>query len=282
MAMTRTYLLMAGMTALFMVIGRMIGGQAGMMLALAFAAGSNLIAWYSSDKLVLRMYRAEPVNASSAPNLYQIVADLSRRAELPMPRVYIIPQSQPNAFATGRNPQHAAVAVTSGLLQRLSSEEIAGVVAHELAHIKNRDTLTMTITASLAGAISGLANFAFFFGGRDENGRAVNPLVLLAVSLLAPFAAMLVQMAISRTREFEADRVGAQITGNPLWLASALAKLDSTAQTVPNIEAESHPASAHLFIVNPLHRGGLAGLFSTHPDMAQRIARLQNMVNQPV
>ena len=276
---TRTFLLMAVLTALFVGVGGLIAGQGGLLIAFVIAAGMNLFAYWNSDKVVLRMYNAQEVDAHSAPEYYGIVQDLARRAGLPMPRVYVIDNPQPNAFATGRNPENAAVAATSGLLQHLSREEIAGVMAHELAHVKNRDTLTMTITATLAGAIGMLGNFAFFFGGHNSDSRN-NPLGMIGVlfaMIVAPFAAMLVQMAISRSREYEADRVGAEICGQPLWLASALARLHEGTAAVPNDEAEQNPATAHMFIVNPLHGMRMDSLFSTHPAMAERIARLREL-----
>ncbi|MDE2135246.1 MAG: zinc metalloprotease HtpX [Alphaproteobacteria bacterium] len=270
----RTGLLMAGLTGLFVTVGFLVGGPGGMALAFLLALGSNLLAYWNADKVVLAMYGAREVDEQAAPRLVHIVRQLSQAAALPMPKVCIVENPQPNAFATGRDPEHAAVCVTSGLLDRVSDEELAGVLAHELGHVKNRDTLTMTITATIAGAVAMLANFAFFFGGRR------NPLGLigvLLVSLLAPIAAVLVQMTISRAREFEADRAGAEISGRPLWLASALAHIDRTAQAVENPDADANPATAHMFIVNPLH-GGFAGLFSSHPPTEQRIARLKAMV----
>jgi len=280
---TRTFLLLAGLTGLFVAIGYLIGGASGMLIAFAVAAAMNFFAYWNSDKMVLRMYGAREVDRATAPQFYGIVEQLAQRAGLPMPRVYVMENDQPNAFATGRNPQNAAVAATTGLLRKLSAEEIAGVMAHELAHVKNRDTLTMTITATLAGAISMLANFALFFGGsRDSNGNS-NPLGIvgaLALMILAPLGAMLVQMAISRSREYEADRMGAEISGKPLWLASALANLHNSAQVIPNEQAERNPATAHLFIVNPLHGKGADSLFSTHPSMENRIARLRAMAGE--
>ncbi len=273
MNLFRTALLLAAMTALFMGVGFLIGGQQGMLLAFLFAVGTNAIAYWNSDKLVLRMHNAREVDARSAPELHGLVRELSERAGLPMPKVYVLEEDQPNAFATGRNPDNAAVAATRGLLARMSREEVAGVIAHELAHVKNRDTLTMTITATLAGAISMLANFAFFFGGGNRN----NPfgfVGVLVTALVAPLAAMLVQTAISRTREYSADRLGGQICGEPLWLASALAKLER-GRAIPNAEAEAVPATAHLFIVNPLGGAGVDGLFRTHPATRDRIARLR-------
>ncbi len=278
MGLVRTGILLAGLTAFFLAIGYMIGGTGGMAIALVFALATNLFAYWNSDKLVLRMYGAREVDARTAPELYGIVQGLARRGGLPMPRVYIIENPQPNAFATGRNPENAAVAATTGLLQILNRDEVAGVMAHELAHVKSRDTLIMTISATIAGAIGMLANFAFFFGGGSDNRN--NPLGVIGVILvmvLAPIAAMLIQMAISRTREYEADRIGAEICGNPAALAAALAKLQRGAARVPNPQAEHNPATAHLFIVNPLHGKSFASLFSTHPDMGDRIARLMEM-----
>lgn len=272
----RTGILMAALTGLFVGIGFILGGPGGMMIAFLFAVGSNAFAYWNSDKLVLRMYNAQEVNQQTAPRLYQMVEGLARNAGLPMPRVYIIENDQPNAFATGRDPEHAAVAATTGLMNRLSDEELAGVMAHELGHVKNRDTLTMTITATIAGAISMLANFALFFGGgHRREGEGNNIFAVLLVSILAPIAAMLVQATISRTREYEADKAGAQISGHPQWLASALARIAHNPE--PNPEAEAHPATAHMFIINPLSGGGLAGLFSTHPPTEERIARLRAM-----
>lgn len=271
----RTTLLMAALTALFMGIGAMIGGGAGALVALLVAAGINMFAYWNSDKMLLRMHNAQPVDARSAPDLYEMVADLAQNAGLPMPKVYIVDEDQPNAFATGRDPQHGAVAVTTGLLRMLSHQELAGVVAHELAHIKNRDTLIMTITATVAGAISMLANFAFFFGGNRDNPMGI--VGSIAMMILAPIAAMLVQMAISRTREYAADRAGAEICGRPLWLASALGKLEQGARRIDNPAAEQNPATAHMFIVNPLHGGRMDGLFTTHPRTENRIAALRQM-----
>ena len=273
----RTAILLAGMTALFLGIGFMLGGEAGMLIALVFAAGMNLFAYWNADKMVLRMYGAREVDASTAPAYYGIVQSLADRAGLPMPRVYVIENDQPNAFATGRDPDHAAVAATTGLLRNLSHEEIAGVMAHELAHVKNRDTLTMTITATIAGAISMLANFALFFGHGDNRNNPLGIVGTILVMILAPLAAMLVQMAISRTREYAADRDGAAICGHPLWLAGALEKLEAGARAIPNRAAEANPATAHLFIVNPLTGGSVDNLFSTHPAMANRIRKLREM-----
>lgn len=271
----RTTILMAGLTALFMWAGFMVGGQGGMMIALAMAIAMNGWAYWNSDKFVLRHYQAREVDENYAPDLYSIVQTMAEKAGLPMPRVYIIENPQPNAFATGRNPDNAAVAATTGLLQKLSLEEVAAVMAHELAHVKNRDTLIMTITATMAGALSMLANFAFWFGGSRDSRS--NGFAILFVAILAPLAASLVQMAISRTREYEADRIGAEICGRPLWLAEALAKIASGAAQIDNAAAEANPSTAHMFIINPLHVHKIDGLFSTHPSTDERIRRLQAM-----
>ncbi len=271
----KTGMLIAAITALFLGVGFLIGGEAGMLIALAVAIAMNGFAYWNSDKMVLKMYGARPVDHTTAPELVGLVADLAARASLPMPRVYIMDNPQPNAFATGRNPENAAVAATTGLLQMMSREELAGVMAHELAHIKNRDTLIMTVTATIAGAISMLANFALFFGGNRNSGLGI--VGSLALMILAPFAAMLVQMAISRTREYSADKAGGEICGNPEWLASALVKLEKGAGHVENPVAEQNPASASLFIVNPLHGKGADNLFSTHPSTANRVQKLQEM-----
>src|SRR4051812_30662024 len=251
--MIRTAMLLAFMTALFMGVGFLIGGRGGMMIALLFAAGMNLFSYWNSDKMVLSAYHAQQVDERNAPEFYQIIRQLAENAGLPMPKVYVYDNPQPNAFATGRNPQNAAVAASTGLLQMLSAEEVAGVMAHELAHVQNRDTLTMTITATLAGAISMLGNFAFFFGGnRENNSNPLGFIGVIAAMIVAPLAAMLVQMAISRTREYSADRRGAEICGSPMSLASALAKIAGSAHAIPNYEAERNPATAHMFIINPL------------------------------
>ena len=271
----RTGLLLAGMTGLFLAVGYLIGGQGGMVMAFLFALGMNGWAYWNSDKMVLRMTHAEEVDARTAPEYYKLVQELARRAELPMPKVYVVHEAQPNAFATGRNPENAAVAATTGLLQSLSREELAGVLAHELAHIKNRDTLTMTITATLAGAISMLANFGMFFGGRRDNPLGI--VGMLAMVILAPLAAMMVQMAVSRTREYVADRMGAEISGNPMGLASARAKISRAAHQIENRAAEANPATAHVFIVNPLSGARMDNLFSTHPAPENRIAELERL-----
>lgn len=278
MNMMRTAMLLAFMTALFMGVGFLIGGKGGMMIALVIAAGMNLFSYWNSDRMVLATYHAQEADERTAPEFFHMIRDLSANAGLPMPRVYVYDNPQPNAFATGRNPQNAAVAASTGLLERLTPEEVAGVMAHELAHIQNRDTLTMTITATLAGAISMLGNFAFFFGGNRENNS--NPLGFIGVlvaMIVAPFAAMLVQMAVSRTREYSADRRGAEICGNPMWLASALAKIAGAAHAIPNYDAERNPATAHMFIINPLSGERMDNLFSTHPNTENRIAALQQM-----
>ncbi len=274
----RTAILLAAMTALFLAVGFMIGGEAGMLFAFVLALGMNAFAYWNSDKLVLRMYGARQVDRGSAPALYGIVEQLADNAGLPMPKVYIIDNDQPNAFATGRNPDNAAVAATTGLLRRLSSEETAGVLAHELAHVKNRDTLTMTITATIAGAVGMLANFGLFFGGNRNNPLGIVGVLLVAI--LAPLAAALVQMAISRSREYEADWIGAEICGQPLWLASALEKIQAAAGKIDNQPAERNPATAHMFIINPLHAHKADSLFSTHPNTANRVARLRKMATE--
>jgi heat shock protein HtpX len=273
----RTGLLLAAMTGLFLAAGFLIGGQQGMVIAFVIACGMNLFAYWNADKLVLRMYRAEPVDETTAPEFHRLVSDLAARAGLPKPKIYIIENPQPNAFATGRNPENAAVAATTGLLKSLSRDEIEGVMAHELAHVKNRDSLIMTVTAVLAGAIGMLANFAFFFGGSRDRESPLGGVGALLVMLLAPLAAILVQFAISRSREYEADRIGAAISGRPRSLASALAKISNGAAQIPNNAAESNPATAHLFIINPLSGRGADSLFSTHPKTQERINRLLAM-----
>jgi heat shock protein HtpX len=278
----KTALLLAALTGFFLVVGYLLGGQSGLLIALVVALGMNLFAYWNSDSMVLRMAGAREVGPQEAPELYGIVQSLAQRAGLPMPRVYVIDEDQPNAFATGRSPEHAAVAVNSGLLRHLSREEVTGVLAHELGHVKNRDTLTMTVAATLSGAIGMLATFGGLMGGgRDENGRPMmNPIVAIAAMILAPLAASLVQMAISRSREYEADRAGAEISGNPLWLASALQRLHEGTQAIPNATAEANPATAHMYIDNPLSGGGMRSLFSTHPPMEERIARLRAMASE--
>jgi heat shock protein HtpX len=273
----KTAILMAAITALFMFMGSVIGGQQGMMIALVVALGMNFFSYWFSDKLVLKMYNAQQVDAQSAPQFYRMVQELAQRAQLPMPKVYLIQEDAPNAFATGRNPANAAVAATTGILRVLSERELRGVMAHELAHVRHRDILISTVSATMAGAISMLANFAMFFGGRDSEGRAVNPIAGIAMMILAPLAASLIQMAISRSREFEADRGGAEISGDPQALASALQKIQRYAQGIPLQAAERHPETAQMMIMNPLSGGGLRGLFSTHPSTEERVERLLQM-----
>ncbi|HUR43351.1 MAG TPA: zinc metalloprotease HtpX [Aestuariivirga sp.] len=274
----RTGLLLAAMTGLFLAAGYLLGGQSGMVIAFAVAAGLNFFAHWNSDKMVLRMHGARQIDRATAPEFYDVVAELAQRADLPMPKIYLMDNPQPNAFATGRNPDNAAVAATTGLLQMLSREEIAGVMAHELAHVKNRDTLLMTMTATIAGAISMLANFAMFTGGGRGRDNPLGAFGAIALMIMAPLAAMLVQMAISRTREYGADRGGAEISGNPSALASALAKMSNAAHRVPNYAAEANPATAHLFIINPLSGQRMDNLFSTHPATENRIAALDAMM----
>jgi len=271
----KTGLLMAAIMALFGMVGAVLGGSQGMLLALVLGAATNVWAYWFSDTMVLKLYNAHEVDESSAPQLYQTVRDLAVRAGLPMPKVYLIDEAQPNAFATGRNPDHAAVAATTGILQLLTARELRGVLAHELAHVKHRDILTSTITASIAGAIATLAHFGMFFGHRDDENR--NPLLALLVLILAPIAAMLIQLAISRSREYGADEGGAEISGDPRALADALAKIDRYAKGLPLETAEAHPATAQMMIINPLHGGGIASLFSTHPPTEERIHRLLAM-----
>ena len=271
----KTTFLLSSMTALFVGIGFMLGGPTGMLIAFGIALAMNAFAYWNSDRMLLKMYGATEVDSRSAPELYRMVGQMARQAGLPIPRVYIIENDQPNAFATGRNPENAAVAATTGLLRILSDKEVAGVMAHELAHVQNRDTLIMTITATIAGAISMLANFALFFGGSRNNPLGIVGTILIMI--LAPLAAMLVQSAISRTREYAADRRGAEICGNPMWLASALEKLQRGAEHIDNPEAENNPATAHMFIVNPLHARSIDNLFSTHPNTKNRVAALREM-----
>ena len=274
----KTAMLMAGITALFVAAGGALGGEQGMVLALGFALVSNFFAYWFSDRMVLRMYNAQEVDEASAPQFYRMVRELAGRAGLPMPKVYLIDEPAPNAFATGRNPEHAAVAATTGILRVLSERELRGVMAHELAHVKHRDILISTISATMAGAISALANFAMLFGGRDAEGRPSNPIAGIAVAILAPFAARLIQMAISRAREFEADRLGAEIADDPQGLASALDKIHRYAQGMSLPAAERHPETAQMMIMNPLSGGGLRGMFSTHPSTEERIDRLLQML----
>ena len=269
----RTGMLLAALMALFGVVGFLLGGQVGMVIALGIGLATNLYSYWNSDRLALAAHDAQEVDERSAPELYGMVRDLAARAGLPMPRVYLIEDAQPNAFATGRNPENAAVAATTGIMQTLTHDELAGVMAHELAHIKNRDTLTMTITASIAGAISSITTFGMFFGG----GERRNPVVTILIAILAPMAAMVIQMAVSRSREYEADKQGAEICGNPVWLADALAKIAGAVPHIPSEKAERHPATAHMFIINPLTAGGMDNLFSTHPDTGNRIAALMEL-----
>ena len=271
----RTALLLAGLTALFMGVGFLIGGKGGALIALVIAAGMNLFTYWNSDRMVLSMYGAHQVDQRSAPDLYNLVAELASRAQLPMPRVFIMDEAQPNAFATGRNPDNAAVAVTVGLMDQLSRDELAGVIAHELAHIRNHDTLTMTITATIAGAISMIAQFGMFFTGHRDSQSGPGIVGSILMMILAPFAAMLVQMAISRTREYAADNLGARICGNPMSLASALSRIENAAHQVPNYDAERNPATAHMFIIIPLTGQGMDNLFATHPSTENRIAALR-------
>jgi heat shock protein HtpX len=274
----RTALLLAAMTALFLTVGYLLAGEGGALVAFVIALAMNGWAYWNSDRAVLRMHHARPVTRASAPDLVGLVEQLARRADLPMPAVYLLETNQPNAFATGRDPDHSAVAVTRGLIQSCDPEELAGVIAHELGHIKHRDTLIMTITATLAGAIGFLSQFAFFFG--RDNRNPLGAIGTILVMILAPLAAMLVQMAISRTREYSADRAGAEICGQPLWLARALQKIEQLARGVINEPAERNPASAHLFIVNPLRMGGIDSLFRTHPPTADRVRRLRELAGQ--
>lgn len=276
----RTSVLLAGMTALFMGVGYLIGGTSGMMIALGVAAVTNLFGYWNSDKLVLRMQNAREVDPRQLPELHGMVADLAQRAGIPTPKLYIIDTDQPNAFATGRNPQNAAVAVSSGLLRYLEPREVAAVVAHELAHIRNRDTLTMTITATFAGAISMLAQFGLFFGGGNSRDNPLGPIGVIIAIFVAPIAAMMVQMAVSRTREYEADKDGAEISGEPMALASALTKISQLAQRTVNIAAERNPAQAHMYIFNPLNGQRMDNLFATHPAVENRIAQLRQLANQ--
>lgn len=276
---TKTFIFLAALTGLFGGIGYAIAGAGGAIIALLIAVGMNFFTYWNADKIVLNMYGAREVSAQNGGKYYQIVADLAQKARMPMPRVYIMETEQPNAFATGRSPEHAAVAATTGLLNYLSDQEIAGVMAHELAHVRNRDSLIMTITATIAGAISAIANFAFIFSMTRDEEEQTNPFVGLLLMILAPIAATIVQLAISRSREYEADRIGAEICGHPNWLASALGKIEHYGSQTHNQAAESHPATAHMFIMNPLHGSSFASLFSTHPSTEERIARLSRMVS---
>jgi heat shock protein HtpX len=279
----KTAMLLAMLTAIFVALGAAIGGQQGMVIAFVVALGMNAFSLWNSDKMVLRMFGAQEVDERTAPEYYGLVRDLAARAELPMPRVFVMNSPQPNAFATGRSPSRSAVAASSGLLDSLSKEEVAGVIAHELAHIKNRDTLTMTVAATIGGAISMLAQymqFGMMFGGHRDDRSGIGWIGAILAMLVAPFAAMLVQMAISRSREYGADRMGAMIVGNPIWLASALAKIQNAAHRIPNEEAEQVPAAAHMFIINPLTGQGMDNLFSTHPNTENRIAALEALARE--
>ena len=273
----RTAVLLAGLTAIFMVVGYLIGGGAGAVIALIIAAVTNLVSYWNADKIVLSMHNAQEVDERSAPELVAIVREIARRANIPMPRVYLMDSPQPNAFATGRNPQHAAVCATTGLLNTLSRDEVAGVIGHELGHVRNHDTLTMTITATIAGAISMLAQFGMFFGGKRDNNSGLGVVGSLLMLVLAPVAAMIVQMAISRTREYVADNFGGRISGRPDALAAALIKISRMAEAVPNDTAEAHPTTAPLFIINPLSGRGMDNLFSTHPSTENRVAALDRL-----
>lgn len=271
----KTAILMAAMTALFIAIGGAVGGRGGMMIAFGIAIAMNLFTYWNADKIVLRMYKARLADETTAPGLTVLIAQMATNAGLPTPSVYVIEQDQPNAFATGRNPENAALAITTGLLRTLNMSEIAGVMAHELAHVKNRDTLIMTVTATFAGAISMLANMAMFMGASSDGRR--NPIAGILIMILAPLAAALIQMAISRSREYEADRVGAEICGRPLWLADALEKIAGRSSITVNPTAERNPSTAHMFIMNPLHIHAIDGLFATHPKTEERVRRLRAM-----
>jgi heat shock protein HtpX len=275
----KTSLLMAAILALFGTVGAILGGAQGMLVAIVLGGAMNLWAYWFSDKLVLRLYNARQVDETTAPGLYRTVGELAERAQIPMPRVYLIDEDQPNAFATGRNPENAAVAATTGIMRILTERELRGVMAHELAHVQHRDILISTISATVAGAISSLAHMGMFFGGREDDGRPANPVVSIQVMVVAPIAAMLIQFAISRAREFEADHGGAEISGDPLALASALEKIHRFSQGIPMAPAEANPATAQMMIMNPLSGGGMAGLFSTHPDTGERIARLRALAS---
>ncbi len=277
----KTALLLAALTAIFVAMGAAVGGQTGMVIAFVVALAMNMLSLWKSDSMVLKMFGAKEVDAQSGGEYYAVVKEMAQRAELPMPRVYIMHNAQPNAFATGRSPTRAAVAASTGLIQALTPEELAGVMAHELAHIKNRDTLTMAVAATIGGAISMLAQylqFGMLFGGhRDQNGGGIGFIGSLLAMLVAPLAAMLVQMAISRSREYQADGMGAMICGNPRWLSSALVKIHNAAKRIPNEDAEAVPAAAHMFIINPLTGQGMDNLFSTHPNTENRIAELEEL-----
>ena len=273
----KTAILLAGLTALFMAVGYLIGGTSGAMIALVIAAGTNLFAYWNSDKMVFSMQGAREVDQRSAPELYAMLERLSANAGVPTPKLYLIDTQQPNAFATGRNPQNAAVAVSTGLLNYLQPDEVAGVIAHELAHIRNRDTLTMTVTGTMAGAISMLAQFGLFFGGGNNRDNPLGGVGALLMVFLAPLAAGLVQMAISRTREYQADKDGAEIARDPMALASALSKISQLSQRTVNVAAERNPAMAHMYIFNPLSGARMDNLFSTHPNVENRIAQLRRL-----
>jgi heat shock protein HtpX len=273
----KTAVLMAAITALFIVVGGMLGGEQGMLMALLLALGMNFFSYWFSDTMVLKMTNAQQVDERSAPQFYALVKELADRASLPMPKVFLIDEEAPNAFATGRNPENASVAATTGILKILSNRELRGVMAHELAHVQHRDILISTVAATMAGAISALANFAMFFGGRNSEGRPSNPIASLLVAILAPIAASLIQMSISRAREYEADRGGAEISADPEALAHALEKIHNYAQGIPFRAVEQHPETAQMMILNPLSAGGLAQLFSTHPPTEERVGRLMAM-----
>lgn len=277
----KTTILMAGIVVLFATVGMLLGGKSGMLIALVFAGAMNIYAYWFSDQAVLKMYNAQPVDASTAPEFYGMIAELAQRAGLPMPAVYIMDEAQPNAFATGRDPEHAAVAATTGIIRLLSPRELRGVMAHELTHVKNRDTLISTISATIAGAISSIAQFGMLFGGgsNSQGERNVHPVVAILIMLLAPIAAMLIQMAISRAREFGADAGGAAISGDPEALAIALQKIEAYAHGTPLATAELHPETAQMMIINPLTANGVQGLFRTHPATEERVARLMALRN---
>jgi heat shock protein HtpX len=280
MNFAKTGLLLAALTGIFVAVGYIAGGPTGMVIAFVVALGMNMFSLWQSDKLVLRMYGAQEVDAASGGQYYAIVRDLAQRAQLPMPRVYIMDNPQPNAFATGRNPQNAAVCASTGLIEMLTPEEVAGVMAHELSHVKNYDTMTMAVAATIGGAVSMLAQYLQFgalFGGNRENHGGAGMIAVVAAAIVAPIAAMLVQMAVSRSREYQADRMGAMICGNPAWLASALRKIEHYARGIPNEQAEAAPGTAHLFIINPLTGQGMDNLFSTHPNTENRVAELERL-----
>lgn len=280
----KTAMLLALLTAIFLALGAAVGGKAGLIFAFVIALATNAFSLWKSDSVVLHMFGAHEVNESTAPEFVAIVRDLAGRAGLPMPRVYVMDNPQPNAFATGRNPSHAAVCASTGLLESVDSRELSGVIAHELAHIKNRDTLTMAVAATIGGAVSMFAQYMqfgmLFGGGRDNDRGGLGVIGTLAAIILAPMAAGLVQMAISRSREYQADRMGAMVCGNPLWLASALRKIDGMARRIPNDDAEAVPAAAHMFIINPLNGHGVDNLFSTHPNVENRIAALETLARE--